>query len=58
MQRLLNGKGYRVKEKKDDQEEEDDRPIRSFLETNIRRSTPFPTQGNGMYPSLNGMEES
>ena len=67
MQRLLGGRGYKGKEKKDDQEEEDNRPIKSLLETNIRQSTPFPsqtnmnqivpTQGEGMYPSLNGMEE-
>ena len=56
MQRLLDGKGYRINEKKDDREEEDDQTIKSLLDTNIRRPTPFPTQGKRMYPSLDGIE--
>ena len=58
MQRLLDGKGYRINEKKDDREEEDDQTIKSLLDTNIRQPTPFPIQGKEMYPNLDGIEES
>ena len=66
MQRLFSGKGYTGKEKEDDQEEEDNQIIKSLLDTNVRKPTPFPsqlnvnqkipTQGEGMYPNLNEMQ--
>ena len=48
MQRLLDGKGYRMIEQKDDIEEEDDQIIESLLDTNKRQPTPFPIQGKEM----------
>ena len=58
MQRLLNGKGFRMIEKKDNIEQEDDEIIESLLDTKLRQHTPFPIQGGEMYPNLDGIEES
>ena len=51
MQRLSGGKGYREKEKEDNQEEEDNQIMQTLLDINGRRprdfvNIPYPSQEN------------